>query len=81
MWRSSHLPDMYSSLPHPEDCSWIHNDEGSYHIDWEAPIRRVVKLTTVDVRKNLIIVDLDVSVRDVPIYQQLIIQVLIATTN
>ena len=37
MWQNSHLPDMYSSLPHPENCGWTHNNDGSFNIDWEAP--------------------------------------------
>lgn len=37
MWQNSHLPDMYSPLPQPESCGWLHSDDGGYHIDWEAP--------------------------------------------
>ena len=32
MWRNSHLSNMYSSLPQPEDYGWIHNEDGSYCI-------------------------------------------------
>ena len=37
MWHNSHLPDMYTSLPQPENCGWLCNDDGTYNIDWEAP--------------------------------------------
>ena len=28
---------LFSSLSRPEDSRWIHQADGSYHIDWEAP--------------------------------------------
>ena len=36
MWKNSILPDMYSSLPPPEENGWICPSDGTYEIDWEA---------------------------------------------
>ena len=35
MWRNSSLPDIYSSLPPPEQSGWRFSD-GNYKIDWES---------------------------------------------
>ena len=35
MWRNSFLPDIYSSLPPPEQSGWRFSD-GTYTIDWES---------------------------------------------
>ena len=37
MWLNSYLPDIYTSLPQPENCGWLRNEDGTYNIDWEAP--------------------------------------------
>ena len=34
--KKSILPDIYSSLPPPEESGWICESDGTYAIDWEA---------------------------------------------
>ena len=35
LWQSSMNPDVFSTLPPPQECGWLHNSDGSYTIDWE----------------------------------------------
>ena len=37
MWRNSHLHDLYSTLPRPEESGRLRQPDGSFSIDWEAP--------------------------------------------
>ena len=36
MWQNAHQPDMYISLPSPQDSGWILNPNNIYTINWEA---------------------------------------------
>ena len=47
MWQNATLPNLFHSLPRPDDCGWIEKD-GKFSIDWEAPeVLEKVK-TTID---------------------------------
>lgn len=37
MWQNSPLPDLYLSLPLPNNHGWILSSDGTFSIDWEAP--------------------------------------------
>ena len=47
-WRNSHLNDVYSELPQPDDCGWMKQPNGSYCIEWEAPEVLQKIQTTID---------------------------------
>ena len=36
LWEGSALPDVYTSLPPPEQSGWIYQPDGTYKINWEA---------------------------------------------
>ena len=36
MWQNSHQPDMFTSLPSPQDSGWILSPNSTYAINWEA---------------------------------------------
>lgn len=36
MWKNFVLPNIYSTLPPPEESGWICESDGIYAIDWKA---------------------------------------------
>ena len=48
MWKNSTLPDIYSSLPPPEESGWICESDGTYAIDWEAAEVQKIIQDTID---------------------------------